>query len=90
MYKYLSIREARRDGLEVNVTSNFHLRFVVPKALRRVMRTPLEYDIYSIGEARRDGPPTLYHPSGMSTDIRILVGEIRVSTSSWRAPGPPA
>ena len=45
--------------------SRVHLRSVVPKALRRVMSTPPEYDIYSIGEPRRDGPPTLYHPCGM-------------------------
>jgi hypothetical protein len=36
--------------------SRVHLRSVVPKALRRVMSTPPEYDIYSTGEARRDWP----------------------------------
>ena len=35
--------EARWAGGERNV----HLRFVVPKALRRVMITSLKYDIYS-------------------------------------------
>ena len=52
--------------------SRVHLRSVVPKALRRVMSTPPEYDIYSIGEARRDGPPTLYHPSGMEHAVTFV------------------
>jgi hypothetical protein len=41
-----SIEEARRDGPEVNV-AYIHLRSVVPKALRRAMSTPPDYDIHS-------------------------------------------
>ena len=41
-----SIGEARRDGLEVNVTSNS--RSVVPRALRRVMSTPPEHSSHRL------------------------------------------